>query len=391
MTWKHLIGQAALLLALGAAAPAVGAGVEGDLQPYRHDVLGVVLSHPSNLQIVEDEYLLDEYGFTLTTPGPRTDGAGEGGMILRVVWLHGSTAEALDAKVQEHFAAFPQAGLEARETLLAGRRAIVLEKAPGLVTTTYIYLTANGRLYEIVYPRPTLDAEAQALLSTLRFEAPLRSLESLHLKREPMLSMATLAQAETGVVPSAVAGCVDYPTSKYLQTPFTSAANGNGWSQAGSSYYGEGLHTGCNNTSSQNDYYALDMPLRSWDPVLNPTNSGVVRWAGWSSGGWSTLGRTVIIDQGNGYKSLAAHLVGINVSAGQTVNANSVIGWAGGSGNGVDNYWGSHLHQGLYLNATISGGGTYGGQSAQPTNVHYCRSGCANYYSLISRYQALSY
>jgi hypothetical protein len=39
----------------------------------------------------------------------------------------------------------------------------------------------------------------------------------------------------------------------------------------------------------------------------------------------------------------------------------------------------------------MSGGGTYGGQSAQQTNVHYCRSGCSNYYSLLNRYQSLSY
>jgi hypothetical protein len=390
MNWKHLVGRVALILAIGAAIPAVGAATGGDVLPYRHDVLGVTLSHPSTFQIVEDEYLLDEYGFTLTTADPRKSGENDVGMVLRMVWLQGSTADGLDARVQEHIATFPQAGLKPSETVLDSRRAVVLENAPGLVTTTYVYLAANDRIYEIIYPQPTLDAQGQALLSSLRFETPSRSLESLNLKREPMVPMAKLSQSETHYGP-VIEACVNYPTSKYLQTPITSAANGNGWTQAGPSYYGEGLHTGCSNTSSQNDNYALDTALRTWDPVLNPTNGGTVVWAGWASGGWSTLGRTVIIDQGGGYKSLSAHLAGINVSAGTAVNANSVIGYAGGSGNGVDGYWGSHLHQGLYLNASVSGGGTYGGSSAQQTNVHYCRNGCANYYALISKYQALSY
>lgn len=113
-------------------------------------------------------------------------------------------------------------------------------------------------------------------------------------------------------------------------------------------------------------------PSRSSKTSICSTSSAS-RWRRWAS------------------RSLSAHLAGFNVYAGQAVNANTVIGWAGGSGNGVDNYWGSHLHQGLYLNASMSSGGTYGGQSAQQTNVHYCRYGCSYYYSLISKYQTLSY
>jgi len=392
-----LLKAAALAAALAVVPGLAAAGGAGARAParaslqYRHDALGVSLAHPDALQVVEDEYLLDELGFTLAPAFREKDGDSEVGMALRVVWLHRRLPGSLDAAVREHIGAFPSALLRGRDERIGGQRAVVIENAPGLVTTTYVYLEAGGRIYEIIYPRPQLDAAGWSLLATLRFEAPARTLDSLNLKYEPMVPMAMLAYTEELVTPQAVVGCVDYPTSKYLQTPFTSTANGNGYSKAGPSYYGEGLHVGCNRTSNQNDYYALDMALRAWDPVLNPTNGGTVRWAGWASGGWSSLGRTVIIDQGGGYKSLSAHLRGTNVTAGQWVNANSVIGWAGGSGNGVDNYWGNHLHQGLYLNANMSGGGTYGGQSAQQTNVHYCRNGCSNYYSLLSRYQTLSY
>ncbi|WP_375771669.1 M23 family metallopeptidase [Archangium gephyra] len=382
------------------------------VQAHRDEVLGVSLSHPSEVRVVTDEVLLEqEHGFTLVPPEREgRDAESADAMLMRVVWLHQESPETLEAAARRFTEAFPGADIQRREVKVAGRQALVLENAPGLVPTTYVYVAAEGKLFQVIYPRPTLDERAQGLLRTLRFEPARQSLRARDLPRaadtlfgpapkpgaESFLRSRSALEAGRPEKPAdvtslAVAGCVDYPTSKYLQTPFTAAANGNGYSKAGPSYYGQGLHTGCNNTGSQNDYYALDMPLRTGDAVLNPSNGGTVVWAGWASGGWASLGRTVIIDQGNGYKSLAAHLNSINVASGQYVNADSVIGTAGGSGNGSNTYWGPHLHQGLYINAAVSGGGTYGGQSAQPTNVHYCRSGCANYYSFIGNQQSLSY
>ncbi|HYO54928.1 M23 family metallopeptidase [Archangium sp.] len=408
---KAVVRSAGVALLLASAGMARAESTQD--QSYRDEVLGVSLSHPSEVRVVTDEYLLDEeHGFTLVPPehGSR-DAESADAMVLRVVWLHQESPETLEAAARRFMDAFPGEDIQRREAKVAGRPALVLENAPGLVPTTYIYVAAEGKLFQVIYPRPTLDERARSLLHTLSFEPARQSLQSRNLTRARdalfgpapkvegagsfLRSMGALnagrAEKPADMTASAVAGCVDYSTGKYLQTPFTSAANGNGYSQAGPSYYGQGLHTGCNNGGSQNDYYALDMPMRTGDAVLNPTNGGTVVWAGWASGGWASLGRTVIIDQGGGYKSLAAHLNSINVSSGQYVNADSVIGGVGGSGYGSNTYWGPHLHQGLYLNAAVSGGGTYGGQSAQPTNVHYCRNGCANYYSFIGNQQTLSY
>jgi hypothetical protein len=76
------------------------------------------------------------------------------------------------------------------------------------------------------------------------------------------------------VEPLAAPGCADWPTWKFLQTPWASTANGpgtpwpQGWSQAGPSYYGEGLHQYCNRTNGLNDYHALDFPLKERNGIL---------------------------------------------------------------------------------------------------------------------------
>jgi murein DD-endopeptidase MepM/ murein hydrolase activator NlpD len=103
------------------------------------------------------------------------------------------------------------------------------------------------------------------------------------------------------------------------------------------------------------------------------------------------LGRVVIIDLGGKYKSLHAHLHDVSVSVGNQVTVSTVIGHSGSSGYGRDGYWGPHLHQALFYNATLSSqGGTYGGQSAQPIQVYHYGNG-AGYYNGISYHQLLSW
>jgi hypothetical protein len=401
---KLRVALAAVVLSTAVAIPA---NAKPALGSYQDDVLGISLGYPSDKQVVRDEYLLDEeYGFTVKMPTGR-DGEHAEPMVLRVVLLHRETPGTLETVVQRFVDSFPGIPIQRSELVVAGQRAIMLENAPGLVTTTYVFTEVDGRMIEFIYPRAALDAEGKALLGTVHFKAPSRTVESLQLTRAAdMLFMAPMGEtwapvkplsaegprsfAELYSAPITIAACANWPTTKYMQTPIDTDANGNGYTWAGPSFYGEGLHTGCSNTSSQNDNYAVDMSLRLGDRVL-PIASGTVVWAGWASGGWSTLGRTVIIDHGGGYKSLSAHLNGINVASGAAVGNSTVIGWAGGSGNGSNNYWSPHLHSAPYLNASVSGGGTYGGQSAQPLNIHWCRSGCTNYYPSYSKGQTISY
>jgi murein DD-endopeptidase MepM/ murein hydrolase activator NlpD len=75
-------------------------------------------------------------------------------------------------------------------------------------------------------------------------------------------------------------------------------------------------------------------------------DSGVVRYAGW----YNWAGRAVIIDHGNGYESLYAHMSSISISPGQTVQRGQVIGGIGCSYGRGGRCTGPHLHLEVRLN-----------------------------------------
>jgi len=59
---------------------------------------------------------------------------------------------------------------------------------------------------------------------------------------------------------------------------------------------------------------------------------------------WRSRAIAVVIDDGNGYRSLYVHLAKVNVKAGDLVDAGDLIGWEGQTGNAT----GCHLHYGLF-------------------------------------------
>ncbi len=59
---------------------------------------------------------------------------------------------------------------------------------------------------------------------------------------------------------------------------------------------------------------------------------------------WATLPIVVVIDDGNGYRSIYAHFGKITVKRGQTVEAGKLIGYEGATGRAS----GCHLHYGLF-------------------------------------------
>ncbi len=91
---------------------------------------------------------------------------------------------------------------------------------------------------------------------------------------------------------------------------------------------------------SGNDYWsghlAIDIGLVVGEPV-SAADTGVVVFAGWSTGGY---GNVVIIDHGNGYQTLYAHLSAVTVGCGQSVLQGQTIGLGGSTGNST----GAHLH-----------------------------------------------
>lgn len=71
--------------------------------------------------------------------------------------------------------------------------------------------------------------------------------------------------------------------------------------------------------------------------ALYAVDAGVIVYAGWNNWGY---GYMVMIDHGNGWQSLYAHMSAINVVCGQSVGQGEVIGAIGSTGNSS----GPHLH-----------------------------------------------
>jgi len=59
---------------------------------------------------------------------------------------------------------------------------------------------------------------------------------------------------------------------------------------------------------------------------------------------WYSLPIIVVVDDGNGYRSIYAHLNALNVRAGEHVRAGQFLGWEGSTGFAT----GCHLHYGLF-------------------------------------------
>lgn len=95
-----------------------------------------------------------------------------------------------------------------------------------------------------------------------------------------------------------------------------------------------------NHFLSGNDYFSghlgIDIAAATGAPVY-AADSGVVVYAGPIGGGY---GNMIMIDHGNGYHTLYAHLSSINVRCGQSVLQGNLIGLAGSTGNST----GPHLH-----------------------------------------------
>lgn len=81
----------------------------------------------------------------------------------------------------------------------------------------------------------------------------------------------------------------------------------------------------------------VDMPNKSAPPVI-ASDGGTVVVAGWPDG--YGYGNRIMIDHGNGYTTLYAHLSNIYVSVGQTISRGQTIGQMGSTGRST----GIHLH-----------------------------------------------
>lgn len=84
---------------------------------------------------------------------------------------------------------------------------------------------------------------------------------------------------------------------------------------------------------------------RSTSPPIYAAEGGTVETAGTLNG----YGNTVIINHGNGLKTLYAHMASINVKSGQKVSKGNQIGIMGSTGRST----GIHLHFEVHVNGSI--------------------------------------
>ncbi|MFZ3150768.1 MAG: M23 family metallopeptidase [Anaerolineaceae bacterium] len=84
------------------------------------------------------------------------------------------------------------------------------------------------------------------------------------------------------------------------------------------------------------NHYGIDIDGENGDPITAADN-GVIVYAGWNDWGY---GEMIVIDHGQGWQTLYAHLSSVNVSCGQEVYRGDLIGTIGSTGNSS----GPHLH-----------------------------------------------
>lgn len=88
--------------------------------------------------------------------------------------------------------------------------------------------------------------------------------------------------------------------------------------------------------SPDSNHPAIDIAGQLGNAVY-AVDDGVVVYAGWNNWGY---GNVIVIDHGNGWQSLYAHLSALNVGCNSYVYGGSVIGYLGSTGNST----GPHLH-----------------------------------------------
>jgi murein DD-endopeptidase MepM/ murein hydrolase activator NlpD len=95
-----------------------------------------------------------------------------------------------------------------------------------------------------------------------------------------------------------------------------------------------------NHFLSGNDYWSghLGIDIAAGEGVgIYASDAGVVVFSGWANGGY---GYTVMVDHGNGYQTLYAHLSAVTIPCGASVGPGTTVGLAGSTGNST----GAHLH-----------------------------------------------
>jgi murein DD-endopeptidase MepM/ murein hydrolase activator NlpD len=98
--------------------------------------------------------------------------------------------------------------------------------------------------------------------------------------------------------------------------------------------------------SPQTNHFGLDFAGNTGEAVY-ASDAGVVVYSGWNDYGY---GNMLMVDHGNGFQTLYAHLSALNAGCGQSVGQGEVIGAVGSTGRSS----GAHLHFELMAGAKVN-------------------------------------
>lgn len=156
---------------------------------------------------------------------------------------------------------------------------------------------------------------------------------------------ATATPAPTPAPPGTLTG-YRWPMTRGRLTGDYGPARGASWVSGGVRF-----HDGIDIAS-----FCGDRILAAHDGTVLATGRRFDRWIGWvgdlgpyetrltEGGGWWGLPITVVVDDGNGYRSIYTHFSRVVVRRGDTVRAGDLLGYEGATGNAS----GCHLHYGIF-------------------------------------------
>ncbi|MBI5054868.1 MAG: M23 family metallopeptidase [Chloroflexi bacterium] len=168
---------------------------------------------------------------------------------------------------------------------------------------------------------------------------------------EPIVSK--MAENSLLMIPGGTRGIVGRPVvtiSKQTRYVISDAGPG----QCSGGYSGGAVGSGTfawpvsTRSVSGNNYTSVHLAVdlaAAMGQAIFAADSGVVTFAGWSNWGY---GNMVVLDHGNGWQTLYAHLSQWNVGCGQSVLKGNIVGLGGSTGNST----GPHLHFEMNINGT---------------------------------------
>jgi murein DD-endopeptidase MepM/ murein hydrolase activator NlpD len=232
------------------------------------------------------------------------------------------------------------------ETLLGGNPWLSQESNQLRAGTELVILPIDGVLHT-VGPGETIESIAEL------YEIPA---EAIIAYESNNLEFPYRLQPETEIlVPGAKIGQFYWTAPKEV-----AGSGGQQWAVQGTGTYVWPVTGRCVTNFYWYGHPGLDVALAVGSPVV-ASDRGTVTWASWASGPYFDYGNLIVINHGNGYETLYAHLNSINVYPGQVVEQGQFIGASGNTGRSS----GPHIHFEIRYNDFRDNPLNYLGGSAQ--------------------------